>query len=299
MRDDFRRIAGDDGLLRHRHRAAGIAVVENHVGEKRHVLLEHQRIAREDQRLLHPGRRTGRPHGVTADGQHRILLAVIFECRAVGIVDFAYGGPRSQNRLHRIERHYTGFVHSQMTFADLGPGQHHAHARRVIMPPGDPELEGHLVVVLDVLAPRGVTQVERRLTAAKRRNMRRQVGAQAKQRVVKGGVDITLVGAGKGCLDGFLHHFVHDLPRPAEVVKLLRTLYEAQLADEIRRHDRLAPAFERRLNLEEQARRQPHGIHLDTDAPALHAERIEHLPNLPAARRILRIHRDADIVADG
>ncbi len=95
-----------------------------------------------------------------------------------------------------------------------------------------------------------------------------------------------------------LHHLVHDLSRLAQVGKLLRALHQAQLADEIRRLDRLAPAIQRRPDFEKQPRRQAHGVHLDADALALHAERIEHLLDLPAARRILRIDRDTDIFAN-
>ncbi len=101
------------------------------------------------------------------------MLAVVFERFAVGIVDLADRGSRAQDRLHRLQCQDTGLVHLQMPFADVGPGQHHAHARRVIVPPGDAEFEGHLVVVEDVFAPGGVTQVERRFTAAERRDVRR------------------------------------------------------------------------------------------------------------------------------
>jgi len=182
-----------------------------------------------------------------------------------------------------------------MSLAHLWPGQHHAHARRVIVAIGNPEFEGHLVVVEDVFTTGGVTQVKRRATAAKRRDMRRQIGAHAKQRVVKRGVDIALVGAGECRIDGFLHHLVHDRARLAQVVEFLRALHQAQLTDKVWQ---FAPAVQRRLDLEKQPRRQPHGVHLDTNSFALHTERIEHFPDLSTARCILRIHRDADIFAN-
>ena len=179
------------------HGAAGVGVHHDHVQEEHVAGLHLQGVVGVEHRRVDPERVVDRAHAVAA-GVHAVLA------KARGVQDPRMGGedishrPTRTNRLRAgLERVDAGGVHRHVLGMGV-PCEQGAHHRGVVAPVRTRELQGELVLRVQVPAPAEVPAQQSARTRSDDELVAGVVAAAAEHRALHGGEDVALEGARGG-----------------------------------------------------------------------------------------------------